>query len=214
MPIDIKPEKVFLPLMIFAAVIGVYLLFRGSPTQSVTVPSPASSGVPVSYTLSGGVQPATYAVQGTPASLSPAVILQDPMSANPGGNQRNSPPPYLAFNYGPFHDLTKPLPDSMTQPATSGDCECGGSCGGSDSGSGGCPTNCNSKNAFPDGQLSTPLSSTRSRQVNSSKPHEWLERAAANVRTYMGVEAGAPTVPNITSRPISGALPNPAAQTV
>jgi hypothetical protein len=164
-----KPEKLFFPLMVFAAVITVYLLFKKQPAQQVLQPSTAPSGVPT-YSTEG---PNSYNVQAPQAVGSPLVYLADPWSDNPLGDVRKKPPAYLAFNFGPSHDLTK-IPSSglhALQKAASG--KCGSGCGG-----------CNSckqdVNVFPDGSSDVKLASTNVRQADNA-PVSFLQIAALNL---------------------------------
>ena len=81
-----KLEKLFLPLSIFAAVIAVYVFFRGqgNGAANLTFPSTASSGVPEAYTSQGQVQPVNYQVAAQPINPSPLITLAQPYNTNPG----------------------------------------------------------------------------------------------------------------------------------
>lgn len=203
---DIKPEKLFLPLFVVSAVGAVYLLFRNTdgPTQS-TVPNTSQSGVPSAYTQSGAVQgPNEYNVPAYQVDPSPLAYLSDPYASNPGSEStRTYAPSYLAYNRGPSSDLTK-ISVENRQPEKNG-CGCN-DCSGSDSHAGKdeCP-GCMKRNSFPDGNGTIALSSSRARQIRSSDG-AWIENAASNINTWLASENQQSTVPSLTSLPASGRL--------
>lgn len=169
-----KFEKLFFPLMVFAAIVTIYLLFRKSPQVTTqTQPSTAPSGIPNYATES----PSNYNVQMPQLGNAPALVyLQNPMSNNPAGEQRQYPPTYLSFNFGPNHDLTK-VPDSNLheqQQAAQGK---NGGCGGC---SGGCNSCDQNQNTFPDGQGKTRLASSHKAQIVNA-PRSFLEIATENL---------------------------------
>jgi hypothetical protein len=166
-----KPEKFFFPLMVFAAVVTVYLLLRKPHAQATTIiqPSTSQSGVPNTATES----PTSYNVQTPQLAASPLVYLQDPYTSNPAESSPKHPPSYLAFNFGPSHDLTKkPNPDlhKLQKVAQGKGCGCGGGCNS-------CSRN---NNTFPDGSGQTKLASTGRRQVENA-PEDWLILAQDNL---------------------------------
>jgi hypothetical protein len=181
-----KAEKFFFPLMVFAAVVTVYLLLKRQPSgTTVQTPSTSASGVPNYATES----PTAYNVGVPQLPASPLVYLQDPMNPDPASSDvRSKPPSYLAFNFGPSHDLTKiPNPDlSRLQKSASNNAGCGG-CGGCNS----CDQN---QNTFPDGNGRTPLS-TSPRKLVDTAPKSFLDIAAEN----LGVAAPAITSPTPSS---------------
>lgn len=184
-----KLEKLFLPLTIFAAVIAVYVFFRKSGgSQTITAPSTASSGVPEAYTSQGQVQPVNYQVAGVPSDPSPATVLANPFSANPGGSPLGTPA-YLNYNLGPGNLLN--TPPVVTIPPES-NCGCGG-------GGGTCANQCGVQNGFPDGSNTTPLDTTRSRQLAASKPGTWQPQAVANLNAYLALENQSVGTPDLTS---------------
>lgn len=188
-----KPEKFFFPLMVVAAVVGIWAIFRKPATVTTqTQPSAAPSGIPNYATES----PTSYNVQTPQLGNAPALVyLQNPMSNNPAAKvQPDKPPTYLAFNFGPSHDLTK-VPDSnlhQEQEAAQG----------KSTGCGGCQSNsCNScdqnKNTFPDGQGRTALASSHRAQIVNA-PRSFLEIAQANLSDQPSDVFGlTPTVPNL-----------------
>lgn len=184
-----KLEKLFLPLTIFAAVIGVYVFFRRSGgAQTITAPSTGASGVPESYTSQGQVQPVNYQVPGVASDPSPLVVLSDPFSSNPGGTPIPTPS-YLSYNLGPGN-LLNTAPDVTIPP----DANCGcGSCGAT------CANQCGNINSFPDGSGNVPLSTTRARQLAASKPGTWQPEAIKNLNAYFALENQSYGNPDITS---------------
>lgn len=177
-----KLEKLTLPLMIAAAIVGLWIFFKPKSAPSVsTQPSAASSGVPQ-------YMPQATQYQVNPPQLSAptqAQLLSNPWANNPAAPPPTTPPPYLAFNFGPGHDLSKvPLtPDQKAQ--MSGDrsscntCGCGGSCNGA----GNSCANDPNHSVYPDGSGSTRLIKSGPSlmlQMKRSDPG-WLNRAAYNL---------------------------------
>lgn len=197
-----KLEKLFLPLMVFGAVVTVYLLFRGQgnvPSQIVT-PNPASSGVPATYNF-GSVTPATYNVPAIPgaAALTPTALSSDPSSANPAGGGPSQVPSYLTFNFGPGSDLTKGNATPASSDSSSG---CG--CNSSPSNSSGSCVSCKSRNSFPDGSSPTPLASSKAAAINDAGNDAW-KAPWKNVMDYL--RASDPSaIPSLTSQPQSADL--------
>lgn len=190
-----KIEKLFLPLTVFAAVIAVYLAFRGTgnTNPASTIPNTASSGVPATYSSGGVVQPVNYDVPSIATSPNPLVLLSQPSNPNPQGNSQSdgsTGPAYLTFNQGPGKDLSKTKP-----PITATTMTCSGCSGGCQS----CANQCNQSNAFPDGSGNTKLSSSRTRQLAQSTPGDWLKSAIDNTNAYLALEGNAPAIPTLTS---------------
>jgi hypothetical protein len=162
-------EKFFFPVGALAGVLAVYFWLKkpAVPAQA-NQPSAAPSGVP-NYTPEAQqyqVNPSTY----TP---SPLVLLSDPFSNKPAGTTNKpagtttedaasqKPPYYLAFNFGPSHDLTKvPM---QPKKKDSGACGCKSSC----------DTCSQAQNTFPDGTGATKMSSNRRRQIEVTPPGAW-----------------------------------------
>lgn len=196
-----KLEKLFLPLSIFAAVVTVYLLFRGRgnvPSQVVT-PNPASSGVPATYNF-GSVTPATYNVPATPgpAAFTPTALSTNPSSPTPVGGGPTQVPAYLTFNFGPGSDLTKG--NAVAAQPVSSDSGCG--CGGS-SQSKSC-VSCKSSNSFTDGNSPTPMASSKATAIDNT-PSGVLKRQWNNTMAYLA-SSDPNAIPTLTSQPQSGDL--------
>lgn len=219
----IDPQKLFLPLGIGAAVISVYLLFRNTNPGAVqvTYPNPSSAGVSQAQTSGGSIQPVSYNVAPTPA-LGPATIislggaqapggyghsytinkrgipqdasLTDPLSANPAGKQRTSPPPYLAQNFVRLFGSPKPVMKS--------DCGCGGSCESKKNSCNKCPSGSNN---YGDGRGATMLASSRGAQIDHTNSAV-LEDTAASINSYLLLQSGGSELPTLTSNPRDGAL--------
>lgn len=193
-----KPEKFFFPLMVFAAVIAVYMLFRKREPATVTQPSTSASGLPLVTP-----QAQNYNVNPAQVAPSPLVMLADPFSHDPN-NPSAKPPSYLAFNFGPSHDLTKtptPKPDKKKNG-------CSGSCNSCDSCS-------QDSNTFPDGQTTTRLSSSRGRQV-AAQP-DWIANALANLsesNLHIGqpIDLSGTNTPAPVAQTIPASVPNAVAK--
>lgn len=167
--------------MVFAAVIAVYLFFRKSAPATQTQPSTSASGLPLTTPQAQNYNVAPY--QQTP---NPLVMLAEPQSNDPGSGAQK-PPSYLAFNFGPSHDLTKtPTASALREAQRKANSGCGGSCGT-------CKSRCNSSNVFPDGNGNTEMSSDRKRQIEAQP--SWIDNALANL-------ADSGSVP--TMQPLSG----------
>lgn len=135
-----KAEQVGYPLMIGAAVLGIWYALKGNTTPAtVTATAPYASGVPTA--------PATQVSLGNPQVQNGieyiVLATQNPYSATPGistptdtpGNSTptiQGPPGYLTFNLPPNF-----APKANVGGGASGNglgkgggCGCGGSCGG------------------------------------------------------------------------------------
>ena len=180
-----KPEKLFLPLMVGAAVIGIYLLFRNtnSQSQALTVPNPSSSGVTQAASSGGVVQPVTYNVPATSISPDPIVVLSDPSNPNPSSTPTTQPPAYLAFNFPPASNLSQ----TAATPATSESGGCKSSCNQCSK-----KSSCNQANGFVDGSVSSPLASSTARLVKNGGD-TWIENTRNNINAYLSLE-GQPTI--------------------
>jgi hypothetical protein len=188
-----SPEKLFLPLAVVAAVIAVYTFFRkAGGSQTLTTPNPGPSGVPASYSAGGVVQPVNYTVPAVPDNPSPAIILANPFSANPGGSTIPTPP-YLAYNLGPGNLLNTAPDTSMIPPTSHCGCDSGASCANQ------CSSQCGSFNSFPDGAGTTKLSTTRGRQLAASSPGTWQPAQVANLNAYLATENMSSGTPDIAS---------------
>lgn len=193
-------QKLFLPLSIFAAVVTVYLLFRGQgnvPSQVVT-PNPASSGVPATYNF-GSVTPATYNVPVIPgaAALTPTALSSNPQSATPVGGGPSQVPAYLTFNFGPGSDLTK---NNAVQASPVSD----SSCGCSSSKQKNSCVSCKSSNSYTDGNSPTPMASSKAAAIDNT-PADALKQQWKNVMNYLA--SSDPTaIPSLTSQPQSADL--------
>ena len=176
-----KLEKLFLPLSVLAAVIAVYVFFRGtgSNPQTLTTPSAAPSGVTAPLSAGGLVTPITYSVATQPVSVPPVVVMSDPFSANPGGTTIPTPP-YLSYNLG-SGNLAQPSPITQT-PATD---SCCGSCGQAAST---CGNICGKKNSYVDGNGNVALNTTRKQQLAKSNPSTWQPKALSNLDAYLATE--------------------------
>ena len=182
-------QKYFFPLGVGAAIIGIWVALRKpntGPLQSNQI-SPAASGLP-NYT------PQAVQYQVNPPQLaapSQIQLLGDPWDPNPAiptNPQNQTPPAYLAFNFGPGHDLSKiPLTDDQiaqlngnrpTQQASS--CGTCGGCSGGNSG-GNCANDPN-KSVFPDGRGGYMATNGRQlvQKMNRQDP-AWPQRAAYNI---------------------------------
>lgn len=180
-----KLEKLFLPLSIFAAVVAVYIFFRGQGgAQVLTVPSTSSSGVPESYSSQGQVQPINYTVASQPVTVPPVIALSQPYNTNPGGVE-NSTPAYLSYNLGPGNLLNSPPPI----PKSNANCGCGSGCGS-------CANQCGAANSYSDGSGQTQLVTTRQRQNADSSP---ATTAIQNLNAYLALENVDTGTPNVTS---------------
>lgn len=183
-----KLEKLFLPLFIFAAVLGVYIFFRKSGgAQTLTVPSTSSSGVPESYSSQGQVQPVNYVVAAQPVDIPPVIALSQPYNTNPGGVQ-NSTPSYLSYNLGPGNLLNSPPPI----PVSDANCGCGSGCGS-------CANQCGTQNSYTDGGGQTKLVTTRKRQNAGADTDQWQPTAIQNLNAYLALENLDAGTPNTTS---------------
>lgn len=207
-------QKLFFPLTIAAAVIGIWAAFRKQDgTTAVILPNPASSGV----TPSADVAPYTFDTPQLASPPSNTQALANPWSNNPGGSQ--------VYNFD-IPGLTTQIPanaavakmdstgegtrTSVPDPTTSSHPIPGyltsnfgprhaltkpmpvpqspaGSCGCG--GSCGMPSpscnTCNQSNAYPDGSGDTKLVSSRALQLVNSQPEEWLGAYAANAASYV-----------------------------
>lgn len=197
-------QKLLIPLTAGAAVIGIYVAFRKQPGQIAAVtPNPASSGVTGNFSGAGVVQPVNYNVPPVQLQPNPLIVLQNPTNPTPGtaggtspsGADRTnpfspdgSPPPYLAFNFGPSHDLSKQSPGPK-QPKKKGGCGCSDSCSSS----------CGQKNNFPDGSGDTPLSSSGARLVSNSDPNGWINDVLNNFGSYLDTLPSDNAIPNLGS---------------
>lgn len=183
-----KLEKLFLPLSIFAAVIAVYIFFRGQGgAQVLTIPSTSASGVPESYTSQGQVQPIQYSVAAQPVNVPPVISLSQPYNTNPGGVQ-NSTPAYLSYNLGPGNLLNSPPPI----PTSDANCGCGSGCGS-------CANQCGQSNSYSDGSGQTQLVTTRKRQNADSDASQWQPTAIQNLNAYLALENVDAGTPNVAS---------------
>jgi len=181
-----KLEKLFLPLSIFAAVIAVYIFFRGTGgAATLTFPSTGASGVTAAQSAGGQVQPVNYSVAAQPINPSPIITLSNPYDPNPGGVS-NGTPAYLNYNLGPGNLLNSP-----PAPATPPDANCG--CGG---GCGSCANQCGAANSYSDGSGQTQLVSTRARQAFSAGPQTL---AIQNLNAYLAMENSDAGNPNVTT---------------
>lgn len=189
-----KLEKVFLPLMVFAAVITVYLLFRKSGgVPSALTPNTSSSGVPATYSNSGVVQPATYNVPPIVPLGNPNLISLNPSSNSPTSqNGDTSVPAYLTYNMSPGNDLNKQPTYDISKQST---CGCSG-CKQTT-----CNT-CKSAYSFTDG--TTKLSPSKSKLIRNA-PDSQLRRLNANLIDYANTESSS-TIPTLTSTQASGSL--------
>jgi hypothetical protein len=191
-------QKLVFPLMVFAAVIAVYIFFRqqGSANTTVTYPSTASSGVPASYTGAGVVQPVTYSVPAQAANPNNVVVLSNPYNTNPGGSPIQTPA-YLSGNLGAGNLLNNaPVTNPNATPAAN--CGCGSGCGScanqcGATGSGGTSAN------FGDGVGTTQMYTTRKNQIAASDAQSWLPGAVQNLNSYLAVEQTGSGGPSLTS---------------
>lgn len=193
-------QKIFLPLTIVAAVVGIWAAFRKSAGgTTVVLPNPASSGVTPSvgaqpYTFDTnipGVSPVAIPLPSMPTlpSYIPSIAPGIPGNAAQAISDSTNGPPqtiadpttptpaYLTHNFGPRLALTKKMP-TPEPPASSG---CGGSCGMP---SPACNT-CNQTNAFPDGSGQSKMSSSRALQFAASSPGVWLQPWTDNAMSYL-----------------------------
>lgn len=188
-----KPEKFFFPIMVFAAIIGIYLLFRKQEPATVQGPNTSASGLPT-------IAPQAQQYQVNPPTLtpSPLVMLADPYSNDPQAATPQRPPAYLAFNFGPSHDLTKtpfnPAGSGVTDDGTKTASGCGG-CGSSSHC--GCGT---IDNVFPDGAACSKMSSNNRRQVATVTKDPW-ENA---LRNFNGADIGTPEPFRFITQPVAG----------
>jgi hypothetical protein len=184
-----KLEKLFLPLSIFAAVIAVYVFFRGQGGAStLTFPSTSSSGVPEAATSQGQVQPINYSVAAQPVNIPPVVALSQPNNPNPGGVS-NGTPAYLNYNLGAGNLLNSP-PIPFTPPDAN--CGCGSGCGS-------CANQCGQQNSYSDGSGQTQLVSTRTKQSNGADTASWQPTAIQNLNAYLALENSDAGTPNVAS---------------
>lgn len=188
-----KVEQFFFPVSVAAAIVGIWAVLRKpntGPTVSNQV-SPASAGLP-NYTP----QAVTYQVN-PPQLVAPtqAQLLSDPWNPNPAlpkNPQYQTPPAYLAFNFGPGHDLSKiPLTDEQIQQLNGnrptqnhGNCGCHSGAGIGESylyGSGGCASDPN-HSIYPDGRggVMAQNGKTLVQKMNRQDPN-WGSRAAYNL---------------------------------
>ena len=185
-----KPEKLFFPLMVFAAVLGVWFWLKPKGPATVVQPNTSQSGVPGYYAQS----PAQYSVGQPQLTPSPLVMLANPLSNDPYQKQPEKPPFYLAFNFGPSHDLTKaPAAAAIKDAAKKSKKDCGGDCGCC----GGCGDSQN--NMFPDGRGRTPMASTFGRMVNNTPQiQEWISIAEQNF-SETNIYPAPPPAPSIST---------------
>lgn len=183
-----KLEKLFLPLSILAAVIAVYVFFRGEGgAQALTFPSTSSSGVPEASTSQGQVQPIQYSVAAQPVNPSPIITLSEPYNSNPGGVQ-NQTPAYLNYNLGAGNLLNSP--PALTPPDAN--CGCGSGCGS-------CANQCGAANSYSDGSGQSQLVTTRARQNAGADTVQWQPTAIANLNAYLALENSDSGTPNVSS---------------
>jgi hypothetical protein len=179
-------QKFFFPVGVAAAIVGIWVALRKpnvGPTTSNQV-NPSPSGLP-NYT------PQAVQYQVNPPQLaapSQIQLLSDPLNPNPAlppNPQYATPPAYLAFNFGPGHDLSKiPLTDAQIAQLngnrpTQSDSGCG--CSGSGFDLESCQNNPN-KAMYPDGRggLMSQTGKTLIQQLNRQDP-AWPQRAAYNL---------------------------------
>lgn len=207
-------QKLFLPLAVVAAVVGIWAAFRKKDgTTAVILPNPASSGV----TPSADVSPYVFNAPQLASPPSNAQALANPWSNNPGGSQiYNFDIPGITTKIpANAADATAsalglqtrtsipdpttsdlPIPSYLTHnfgprhaltkvmPVPQAPASSCG-CGGScGMPSASCNT-CNQTNAFPDGSGNTKLVSNRALQLAQSDPNEWLSTYTANAASYV-----------------------------
>lgn len=177
-------NKHFLPVIILGAIGATYYYSKNyGGNNAATVPNPASGGVTGPSTQPAiGVQtdvtPVYYDAKTWDQNPSQNQVISNPYAAFPG-SPLQTPPTYLAFNFGPSHDLTKQAAVLNQQnPA-------------------------DATNAYIDGTGDTLLSSSRSRQV-SNDPN-WIDSAIQNINNFLSMESGY-TSPSLTSLTQSGSL--------
>lgn len=206
-----KIEQFFFPLTVAAAVVGIWVVLRkpnNGPEVSNQI-SPAASGLP-NYT------PQAVSYQVNPPQLAAPSQLQllgnpyDPNPALPPNPQYKTPPAYLAFNFGPGHDLSKiPLTDAQiqqlngTRPTTQ-PTACG--CGGNEYGAGGCANDPN-HSIYPDGRGGFMAQNGKHlvMQMNRQDPN-WPARAAYNLA---GSDIDPNTLPFRSNAIVQEAPPQP-----
>lgn len=196
-------QKLFFPVAVGAAVLGIWATFRKTPAVAAMTPNPSGGGVVGPYTQNGVVQPMSFPVAPVQLAPNPFILLSQPTNPTPGSNggdspsaRRKSPPNYLAFNFGPSHDLTK----QATPPKTKKKNGCG--CGS-------CESDCNTcagRDTYPDGTGNTPLSSTRTRQFYNSTPSDWLDFVENNFDSYLSTQSSDNGIPTLTSYVEPGTL--------
>lgn len=206
-------QKVFFPVAVVAAVVGIWAAFRKQGgTTAVILPNPASSGVTPS------VDAAPYSFN-APALASPPSVAQalaNPWSNNPGGSQiYNYDIPGITINIPANASVAKadatgligrtavpdpttdnlPIPSylthnfgprhALTKPMPVPTPPASGGCGGScGMPSPSCNT-CNQTNAFPDGSGQSKLASSRAIQFANSDPKGWLPTYTDNAMAYV-----------------------------
>ena len=184
-----KLEKLFLPLFIFAAVLGVYIFFRKSGgAQVLTVPSTAASGVSEAQSSQGQVQPMNWTVAAQPVTVPPVVALSQPYNTNTGG-VNNGTPAYLNYNLGSGNLLNSPPPPI---PVSDANCGCGSGCGS-------CANQCGTANSYGDGSGQTQLVTTRKRQNAGADTNQWQPTVIQNLNAYLALENIDAGTPNVTS---------------
>jgi len=182
-----KIEKLFFPLFVAAAVISIYLLFRGQQSQQpftqVILPNSASSGVPAPYSAGKVVLPNQYPIGSLSAQQpSPQQASADPL--NPGVPHV---PHYLTFNMGPGNDLNKPMHPAHHRKHG---CSCKSSC-----------VVCKSSNSFVDGSSPVMLASSTTSQIEQNT--EVLPSVYENTMAYYQADDPASVV-SLTSPMASG----------
>lgn len=173
-------QKLTFPLMIAAAIVGLWVVLRPKKQAQISNQVSAAPSGLANYLP----QAQTYQVN-TPQLAAPSqpVILADPYNPNPGLPQSKTPPAYLAFNFGPGHDLSK-VPLTQAQLAQMhGDRTAGGSCGcgGGAGGAYGCESDAN-HGIYPDGRGAVMAKNGKElvTRLDRQDP-SWLNRAAYNL---------------------------------
>jgi hypothetical protein len=179
-----NPEKIFYPLTVVAAIVGIWYFFSKSGNSvgaQNTVTSAGPSG------LEGQLAPIGQ-VLAQPLQAPPGIqyiinAAKDPQSTNPGApDPQTGPPNYLTYNLGPNLVLSKSLDlaasqelDRVQKAAKKGGC--GGSCGGC-SKSTTCISPCNETNSrFTDGRGACMV-------TQPDVPKTWIDKAVANFYSF------------------------------
>jgi len=191
-------ERFFFPVMIFAAIVTIWVYLRGKSGGTQAIVNNPATNVPGTTTQLPGLTQVLYTPgtgggsggppQSVPSIASNAVAANAPTQAAPS-TSFSTAPSYLTYNFGPDFAFSKiPVADAMLmqqQAAAAGgskSCGCGGGCSKS------C-VSCDASNSrYPDGRGSCLAKKVSPALVN---------RTAQNIQSFLVGAASIPYAANL-----------------